>query len=87
MAIDYTKPADPKHIVYDSLDISVTNKVVTLRFIDEDNDIVTFNTRPAQWSAVLSFLFDNLTNAAELKGRVENYLIANEIPDGVKVAD
>ena len=87
MAIEFTKPAELEHIVYRSLELNVEAKVINLVFVDTDGDEHYFHTKPAQWNAALSFLFDNLTNAADLKTRIQNYLVTNEIVGGTIVPD
>ncbi len=87
MAIEYTKPAELEHIVYRRFELDVQQKVVSLVFVDTDGNEHYFHTKPDKWVATLKFLFDNLTDAAELKDRIENYLVANEIIGGTKVPD
>ncbi len=87
MAIEFTEPAVARHIIYQSLWSDIESKAIRLRFIDADGNEHDFSTRPAQWQGALSFLFDNLTNAAELKDRIESYLVANEIIGGTIVLD
>lgn len=87
MAIEFTKPAELEHIVYESFEINVRHKWVRLTFIDQDNESHQFTTKSAQWNAALVFLLDNLANAADLKTRVQSYLVANEIIGGTIVPD
>ena len=87
MAIEFTEPAELKRIVYESFEINVRHKWVRLTFLDVNGEDHQFTTDPKKWNAALSFLFDNLTNAAELKDRIESYLVANEIIGGTIVSD
>lgn len=87
MAIQFTEPSKVVKIIYRSLEIDVQNKSIRVYLIDENSEDFSFTTKESQWNAALSLLFDNLTDAAELKDRIENYLIANEITDGTKVPD
>ncbi len=87
MAIEFTKPAKLEHIVYHRFYLDVQQKVINLEFFGSDGEVHHFNTKPEKWNAALSLLFDNLTNAADLKTRIQNYLVTNEIVGGTIVPD
>lgn len=87
MAINFTEPAEAKHIVWESFEVHVAGKSIRIRFTDANGDEYTYHTKPNMWNAALSFLFDDLANVAELKDRIETYLITNEIIDGTIVPD
>ena len=87
MAIEFTKPAELEHIIYRRFELDVQQKVVNLVFVGTDGNEHYFHTDPKKWVATLKFLFDNLTDAAELKDRIETYLKDNEIVGGTIVPD
>ncbi|KKN04138.1 hypothetical protein LCGC14_1100460 [marine sediment metagenome] len=87
MAIEFTKPAELEHIVYRRFELDVQQKVVSLVFVGTDGNEHYFHTDPKKWVATLKFLFDNLTDVADLKTRIQNYLVTNEIVGGTIVPD
>jgi hypothetical protein len=88
MAIDKPVAARTDHLLLYDFRIYMQEQVVTVTLLDQARgEVLTFNTQPAQWQAALAYLFDNLTNAAELKDRVEQYLLDQGLVSGTKVAD
>jgi len=87
MAIEFTKSSDPKHLIFEKLEFNIRRKQIRLLFIDEDGEDHQFQTAPEKWNAALTFLFKDLANAAELKDRIETYLVNNKIIGGTIVPD
>ena len=87
MAIDFTDPAALKHIVYESLHISSRRNRILWVFEDPAGEEIQFVSKPEEWSALLTFLFKDLANAAELKTRSQSWIVTNRNNGGTIVPD
>ena len=88
MAIETSIPARTHKLVFEAFHMDLGGKEIIVKFkVEGDEKRQTFRSDPGKWGATLKFLFDNLTNAAELKSRVEDWLLANGHVTGMKVSD
>ena len=88
MAIESNIPSSIRKLVFEAFHMDLGGKEVIVTFkVDGDEERQTFRSDSDKWVATLKFLFDNLTNAAELKTRIQTWLLDNGKVTGIVVPD
>ena len=88
MAIETSIPARTRKLVFEAFHMDLGGKEVVVIFkVDGSEERQTFRSDPAKWVATLTSLFDNLTNAAEFKIRIQTWLLDNGKVTGIVVPD
>ena len=88
MAIESNIPSSTRKLALEVFHMDLGGKEVIVKFkVEGDEERQTFRSDPEKWGATLKVLFNNLTDAAMLKDRVEDWLLANGHVTGTKVAD
>lgn len=75
MAIETDIPARTDKLIFEAFHMDLGGKEVIVTFkVENSEERWTARSAPTEWAELLKFLFDNLTNAKQLKTRVQDWL-------------